>query len=63
MPKHSAAAHCAGNLKCTRCQDSIEFIGGFMDADVTVERGSAKCQLAQVVHSGDGGGVDEEVED
>ncbi|TFY51894.1 hypothetical protein EVJ58_g10321 [Rhodofomes roseus] len=55
-PKNSAAAHRAANAKRARRQDSIEYIGGFTDSDVTVSLGTARrssTQLAQVVSSTD----------
>ncbi|KAH9918785.1 uncharacterized protein B0H18DRAFT_957785 [Fomitopsis serialis] len=63
-PRLSAAAHRAGNAKRTRCQDSIELIGGFTDSDITVGMGSAKGgygQLVQVTQKAKGGD-DEQLE-
>ncbi|KAH9839286.1 uncharacterized protein C8Q71DRAFT_722259 [Rhodofomes roseus] len=53
-PKNSAAAHRAANAKRTRRTNSIEYIGGFTDDDVTVSLPTARrgsTQLAQVVSS------------
>ncbi|KAH9839787.1 uncharacterized protein C8Q71DRAFT_721618 [Rhodofomes roseus] len=51
-PRLGGAAHRTANVKRSRRQDSLENIGGFTDADVTVGIGSLSSSVVQHRHSG-----------